>query len=311
GANSFGQLGLGDTSDSFLPQQVIGFPDQQVIKAISGGGGHTVATTVSGEIYVCGQNSDGQLGLNHTCDVTHFTLCTAIVNLHVSKVACGWNFTIILTNNGELLSCGSNNFSQLGRSGEGSSSVPRPVDVCKKIVVDVAAGLRHALAITDDRRLFQWGTGIASHAKRFVQKNSVPVIFTAKEPSPVQDTGELYVWGRNQHGQLLHQDLFVLQPWKVGDHFFLGEKIRAVWSGWSHLLAKTESGKLFSGEEELLSAWPSLEIGRGSNRRHEWASQRGSNTGPDSLLNQLLPGGLWIGAQSSNKRRFVIFLGME
>lgn len=51
----------------------------------------------TGDIFVCGQNKDGQLGLNHTDNVEYFTLCTALSGSPVVHVACGWDFTVILT----------------------------------------------------------------------------------------------------------------------------------------------------------------------------------------------------------------------
>lgn len=50
----------------------------------------------AGELFVCGHNKDGQLGLNHTEDVLCFTLCTTLSGICVKQVACGWDFTIIL-----------------------------------------------------------------------------------------------------------------------------------------------------------------------------------------------------------------------
>lgn len=50
----------------------------------------------AGQLFVCGHNKDGQLGLNHTEDVLRFTLCTALSGFCVKQVACGWDFTIIL-----------------------------------------------------------------------------------------------------------------------------------------------------------------------------------------------------------------------
>jgi len=50
----------------------------------------------AGELFVCGHNKYGQLGLNHAEDVLHFTLCTGLSGFSVKQVACGWDFTIIL-----------------------------------------------------------------------------------------------------------------------------------------------------------------------------------------------------------------------
>ncbi|OCT83522.1 hypothetical protein XELAEV_18021664mg, partial [Xenopus laevis] len=169
-----------------------------------------------GHVYVCGQNSEGQLGLNHTTDVTHFSLCPGTLTLRVSKVACGWDFTLILTDNGQI---------------------------------------------------FQWGSGLASHARRFSQQKPIPAVYSSTEPCPVpgmngicgkmvaagsyhcvalSDAGDVYVWGSNKHGQLLHSDPFLLHPHRVQAHLFLGERIVAVVSGWTHLVAQTDTGKVFT-----------------------------------------------------------------
>lgn len=50
----------------------------------------------AGELFVCGHNKEGQLGLNHTENVLCFTLCAALSGFCVQEVACGWDFTIIL-----------------------------------------------------------------------------------------------------------------------------------------------------------------------------------------------------------------------
>ncbi|KAM4687156.1 secretion-regulating guanine nucleotide exchange factor-like [Rhinophrynus dorsalis] len=173
GSNSYGQLGHSNTNDAILPQHVVGFPDEwQVIKGISAGGGHSAIITDAGKLYVCGQNKDGQLGLSHTDDVPRFTLCMPIQSSRVAKVACGWDFTIILTECGDILSCGANAFGQLGRPQAGTCTIPQRVEIPdKKKIMDVAAGLRHSLALTERGEIFQWGTGLASHAKRFSPEN--------------------------------------------------------------------------------------------------------------------------------------------
>lgn len=56
------------------------------------------------------------------------------------------------------------------------------------------------------------------------------------------DTGELYVWGRNKHGQLASLAAFLPLPQRVEAHYFQDEKVTAVWSGWTHLVAKTGEG---------------------------------------------------------------------
>ncbi|XP_010174187.1 secretion-regulating guanine nucleotide exchange factor, partial [Antrostomus carolinensis] len=269
GANSYGQLGLGHKEDVLVPQSLkdVSFKCQD-IKSITGGGGHSAVITGAGELFVCGQNKDGQLGLNHTEDVLHFTLCTALSGFCVKQVACGWDFTIILVESGLVLSCGSNSFGQLGAPQiSGPCLVPQRIESLKEKVVDVAAGLRHALAATESGVVFQWGTGMAPRAKRANPGTTLPLFLTAKEPWEVTgledvkvkrvaassyhsvsltDEGHLYVWGSNKHGQLVSTEIFLVEPKKIATQFFSHEKIAAVWSGWSHLVAQTETGKVFT-----------------------------------------------------------------
>ncbi|NXA37689.1 SRGEF factor, partial [Eudromia elegans] len=269
GANSYGQLGLGHREDVLVPQLLTNFCSKdQGFKSITGGGGHSAVVTDAGELYVCGRNKEGQLGLNHTEDVLHFTLCTALSGFHVTQIACGWDFTIILVGTGLVLSCGSNSFGQLGVPQiSGPCLIPQKIEALKEKVVTVAAGLRHALAATESGSVFQWGTGMASRAMRASQGKTLPLFLTAKEPCGVigleevkvkrvaassyhsvslTDGGCLYVWGSNKHGQLVSKEIFLLMPKKIETYFFSHEKVAAVWSGWTHLVAQTETGRVFT-----------------------------------------------------------------
>ncbi|NWI54653.1 SRGEF factor, partial [Calyptomena viridis] len=262
GANSYGQLGLGHKEDVLLPQALKDVSCKcQDITSIAGGGGHSAVITGGGQLFVCGHNKDGQLGLNHTEDVLRFTLCTALSGFCVKQVACGWDFTIILVGSGLALSCGSNSFGQLGVPQiSGPCLIPQKIESLKEKVVNVAAGLRHALAATDSGLVLQWGTGMASRAKRANQGKTLPLFLTAKEPCEVTgledvkvktvaagsyhsvsltEEGHLFVWGSNKHGQLVSKEIFLAEPNKIDIQFFSHEKIGAVWSGWTHLVAQT------------------------------------------------------------------------
>nr|XP_031536979.1 secretion-regulating guanine nucleotide exchange factor isoform X5 [Vicugna pacos] len=224
GANSYGQLGLGHKEDVLLPQQLSDFCKPGCVKRITGGGGHSAIVTDEGDLFVCGLNKDGQLGLGHTEDVLYFTPCKSLLGCPVQQVACGWDFTIILTENGQVLSCGSNSFGQLGVShGPRRCVFPQAVELLRETVVSIAAGLRHALAATASGLVYQWGTGLASSGRRLCPGQTLPLFLTAKEPNRVTglensqaicvlagsdhsasltETGKVFTWGRADYGQL-------------------------------------------------------------------------------------------------------------
>ncbi|XP_023377919.1 secretion-regulating guanine nucleotide exchange factor isoform X8 [Pteropus vampyrus] len=203
GANSYGQLGLGHKEDVLLPQQLSDFCKPGRVRRITGGGGHSAVVTDGGSLFVCGLNKDGQLGLGHTEDVLYFTPCKSLLGCPIQQVACGWDFTIILTENGQVLSCGSNSFGQLGvPHGPRRCMAPQAIEFLREKVVSIAAGLRHALVATASGLVFQWGTGLASSGRRLCPGQILPLFWTAKEPSRVTETGKVFTWGRADYGQL-------------------------------------------------------------------------------------------------------------
>lgn len=122
GANSYGQLGLGNQDDHLLPQKVVlpetldgtilNQPVANRIKSITGGGGHSIIIQDDGSLFTCGNNCNGQLGLNHYNNIAAFTR----VNLPavILQASAGWDFTVVLSDRGEVFAFGSNEFGQLG-----------------------------------------------------------------------------------------------------------------------------------------------------------------------------------------------------
>ncbi|XP_034502208.1 secretion-regulating guanine nucleotide exchange factor isoform X4 [Ailuropoda melanoleuca] len=309
GANSYGQLGLGHKEDVFLPQQLNDFCKPECIRRITGGGGHSAVVTDDGGLFVCGLNKDGQLGLGHTEDVLYFTACRSLLDCPIQQVACGWDFTIILTESGQVLSCGSNSFGQLGvPHGPRRCMVPQAIELLSEKVVCIAAGLRHALAATASGIVFQWGTGLASSGRRLCPGQTLPPFLTAKEPSRVTglenskatcvlagsdhsasltDAGELYVWGSNKHGQLASLAAFLPMPQKIEAHCFQNEKVTSVWSGWTHLVAQTETGKVFTWGRADYG-----QLGRKLESHEDWKLQNQDPSRPCSGPQKSMPSSL-------------------
>ncbi|XP_034442932.1 secretion-regulating guanine nucleotide exchange factor isoform X2 [Hippoglossus hippoglossus] len=268
GANSHGQLGQGHAEDQSEPRlsDTAALQDQ-ALRCVCGGGGHSVFVTENGEVFVCGQNHRGQLGLGQHANIPTPQLCPSLKQT-VKNVACGWDFTLLLTDCGQVMACGSNAFGQLGVGPKVTHSADLLFVKClKDPVVSVAAGLRHSLAVTGSGAVYQWGTGLFSHAKRALNPHPVPPHLCSQLPCLVPGLdqkishlvaagsahsvcltgdGDLFLWGSNKHGQLTTSEPFLSSPTPLKRSLLGGEKVINVWSGWTHIVAQTESGRVFT-----------------------------------------------------------------
>ena len=112
GINSSGQLGLNSTTDQYTFTQVT--TNISDVKQIACGYNHTFILKNDGSVYSCGNNGYGRLGLGNTTTYKTFTQVTTNINNDVKQIACGYNYTFILKNDGSVWSCGYNNIGQLG-----------------------------------------------------------------------------------------------------------------------------------------------------------------------------------------------------
>lgn len=135
------------------------------IKEIKGGGGHVMVLNIYGQVYTCGWNNRGQLGLNleesHNSEFTYipqelFDSSTTTV----TKIACGWDISGAITSTGKLYVWGANNYQQLGLCLKGFNSIRRPLQLQlprDEIVKDVSFGLRHCAVLTEDNNIYIFG----------------------------------------------------------------------------------------------------------------------------------------------------------
>jgi alpha-tubulin suppressor-like RCC1 family protein len=122
GANSYGQLGNGTTTDASTFVTV-----SNVTDAVSLGLGyaHSCAVRQGGAVVCWGNNASGQLGNGTT---TSSSLPIATSNLSsVQSISAGSSFTCAIRSNGTVACWGTNGYGQLGNGTSTSSLVP--VDV--------------------------------------------------------------------------------------------------------------------------------------------------------------------------------------
>ncbi|CAK6432981.1 unnamed protein product [Pipistrellus nathusii] len=161
GQNSDGQLGLGRVLDSTptpqLLEQLSGIPVAQ----ISAGEAHSVALSMSGNVYSWGRNDFGQLGLGHTHNEEFPSLIEALDSQKVEFLACGGSHTALLTKDGLLFTFGAGKHGQLGHNSTQNELKPCLVtELAGKRVTQVACGRQHTLAFVSDLgKVFSFGSG--------------------------------------------------------------------------------------------------------------------------------------------------------
>ena len=151
GANNYGQLGLGDTTDRKTFTQVT-----TNVKSVYCGDYYTIILKNDGTLWGCGYNGYGQLGLRDNANRTTFTQITTNAD-NVKSVYCGSEHTIILKNDGTLWGCGTNSSGQLGLENTSYKSTFTIIGINSGNIRKIYCGYNHTLILKNDGTL--WGCG--------------------------------------------------------------------------------------------------------------------------------------------------------
>ncbi|NXM29491.1 RPGR regulator, partial [Oxyruncus cristatus] len=216
GGNSEGQLGLGDTEERTTFHLVSFFTSQHKIKQLAAGSYTSAAVTEDGQLFVWGDNSEGQIGLASES-------CVSVprrvdVGKPVSSVSCGYYHSALITGDGELYTFGEPANGKLGLLPEQlkNNRVPQPVLGIMEKVNKVACGGEHTVVLTEaDVYTFGLGQyGQLGHGT-FVFESSVPksvkhlkkhkirnVACGENHTAVIAENGLMFTFGDGRHGKL-------------------------------------------------------------------------------------------------------------
>ena len=129
---------------------------------------HSAILSEDGVLYITGNNNKGQLclGSDEPEQVNYFHEVKGIPK--VKMAAIGEEFTLILTEGGDVYGCGSNEFGQIGQGELASSNKPVKIDGLKDIK-EIAAGLSFSLYLNDDGKVFSSGSNIYLQHCKFTE----------------------------------------------------------------------------------------------------------------------------------------------
>jgi alpha-tubulin suppressor-like RCC1 family protein len=211
GANEYGQVGDGTTTDRPRPTVVTGIPD--FVPPIPGD--HTCALDLSA-LFCWGRNDSGELGRGTTDPGPTPAVVTGGVAFQ--QVVVGDDFSCGLAISGATYCWGANDVGQLGTGIPGPSPVPVPVAGSPQFSA-LAAGGRTACGATVTGELLCWGNGadgelgtgafdITANIPGLVASNlqftNVAIGANAEGQATVCafTTEANYCWGKNGDGEI-------------------------------------------------------------------------------------------------------------
>ncbi|KAL5145968.1 Ultraviolet-B receptor UVR8 [Glycine soja] len=220
GRNQNGQLGLGTSEDSLVPQKIQTFQGVP-IKMVAAGAEHSVAITENGELYGWGWGRYGNLGLGDRNDRWIPEKVSSVDCDKMVMVACGWRHTISVSSLGGLYTYGWSKYGQLGHGNFEDSLVPQKLQALSdKLISQVSGGWRHSMALTSTGLLYGWGwnkfgqVGVGDNVDRcspvqvkFPHDQKVVQISCGwRHTIAVTEKENVFSWGRGTNGQLGHGD---------------------------------------------------------------------------------------------------------
>jgi alpha-tubulin suppressor-like RCC1 family protein len=161
GLNTDGRLGVGDINSPVnWAKAVQGIPVGATVTGLAAGGTHSLILA-GGRVYAAGSDRYGQLGQGAVigANKTSFTLVTVPSSTPVA-VAAGGNHSLIVTASGKVFAFGDNTYGQLARSSTTARSGTLVEVVFPGLstkIVSVVAGADHNLAVDENGGVWVWG----------------------------------------------------------------------------------------------------------------------------------------------------------
>ncbi|OQR92832.1 E3 ubiquitin-protein ligase HERC1-like [Achlya hypogyna] len=210
GKGAGGRLGHGDEHSLALPKRVQHIPTSTPITQVACGEEHTLLLDAKGSVFSCGSNRAGQLGTGSYAASTE-PLAVATSTRFIA-IVCGRNHSGAIGLDHTVFTWG---WGEKGRLGLGSEeSVTRPTRVeGLKDVRKLSFGGAHSLALTAGKKACRHSRGFSLLGLGHWNDSNVPKVLRSLadidqiatgfgHSAAVSATGDLFVWGFGEEGQL-------------------------------------------------------------------------------------------------------------
>jgi len=223
-----------------------------------------------GHVLTVGQGDTGQLGLGE--DVMEKSRPGLVSSLSDAvDIVAGGMHTVVLTKNGEVFTFGCNDEGSLGRNVEEEEECfePGKVAIDGKVVM-ISAGDSHSAALTEDGRVFAWGTfrdssgpigltkaGIQKTPLRMFSEVAVQKISSGSDHLvALSMDGHIFTLGNSEQGQLGRvPERFAHRGGRHGlELLLMSDKLRMkrksdvvqdVWAGSYNTIVRTDKNEIY------------------------------------------------------------------
>ena len=286
GNNKYGKLGLNDEIHTNIPTLIYSLNN---IVQIATGENHSLALTDKGQIYAFGSNMDGQLGLGYSIYFNmvifdpSFVIGTKEDNYtnkpllnntlkDIIQIAAGWYFSLALTMNGQIYSCGFNGSGQLGLGDDIERNTFTLIENLNNII-QIAGGSSYSLALTNEGQVYAFGNnnwgqlGLGNLSAKYrptpliALNNTVQISAGGSHSLILTNTGQIFAFGENIDGQLgLGDNIDKYVPTQI--YYDVVDVIK-ISVGSNYSLAFTANGRIYAFGN---NNWGQLGLGDKINR---------------------------------------------
>ena len=192
---------------------------------------NTAAINKNNELYMFGNNTNGQLGIGNNNESVNVNLPVKVLE-NVRTVSCGVDYVLAVKNDNTLYSWGKNDYCQLmnGKTAYDKDylQVYKPTKVADNVLKACAGGDDSAY-ITIDNKIYMTGRSL------YGQSGIDPVTYTIKEPRLVAEKvkdvavkehtiyttldGKTYTAGHNMNGSGDFYDGFMERPYTIAEEY--------------------------------------------------------------------------------------------
>ncbi|KAJ0264149.1 Uncharacterized protein HA466_0025520 [Hirschfeldia incana] len=225
GSSLSGVLAHGPETTQCVAFTPVEFPFSAQVAQVSATQNHSAFVLQSGEVLTCGDNSSHCCGhLDISRPIFRPKLVEALKGTPCKQVAAGLHFTVFLSRDGRVFTCGSNTHGQLGHGDTLDRPVPKAVEFLQRVgpVVQISTGPSYVLAVTQDGSVYSFGSGSSfclghgeqqdEHQPRVIQafkRKGIHILRVSagdEHAVALDSNGRVYTWGKGYCGALGHGD---------------------------------------------------------------------------------------------------------